>query len=61
MATDLAPVTPEVLRWARESVGASVEDAAKRAGVSLDRISAWEDGTQLPTLAKLRIESRVVV
>jgi transcriptional regulator with XRE-family HTH domain len=54
MATDLAPVTPEVLRWARESVGATVEDAAKRAGVSDDRIRAWERGEAEPTVAKLR-------
>lgn len=54
MATDLAPVTPEVLRWARESVGATVEDAAKRAGVSDDRIRAWESGEAEPTVAKLR-------
>jgi Zn-dependent peptidase ImmA (M78 family)/transcriptional regulator with XRE-family HTH domain len=54
MATDLAPVTPEVLRWARESVGATVEDAAKRAGVTDDRIRAWESGEAEPTVAKLR-------
>jgi len=54
MPTDLAPVTPEVLRWARESVGASVGDAAKRAGVSEDRIREWEAGEAEPTVAKLR-------
>ncbi len=59
MATDLAPVTAEVMRWARESVGASKNDAAKRAGVTVERISAWEDGTQLPTLAKLRALARL--
>jgi Zn-dependent peptidase ImmA (M78 family)/transcriptional regulator with XRE-family HTH domain len=54
MPTDLAPVTPEVLRWARESVGASIEDAAKRAGVSEERIREWEAGGAEPTVAKLR-------
>lgn len=54
MATDAAPVTASVLRWARESVGASVDEAARRAGVSGDRILAWEDGSSEPTLAKLR-------
>jgi Zn-dependent peptidase ImmA (M78 family)/DNA-binding XRE family transcriptional regulator len=54
MPTDLAPVTPEVLRWARESVGASVGDAAKRAGVSEERIREWEAGGAEPTVAKLR-------
>lgn len=54
MVTDLAPVTPDVLRWARESVGATVEDAAKRAGVSAERIRAREAGEAEPTVAKLR-------
>jgi len=54
MATDLAPVTPDVLRWARESVGVSLSDAATRVGVSEDRVRAWESGEQEPTLAKLR-------
>ena len=54
MSTDLAPVTPEVLRWARESIGVSLEDAAKRAGVSVERVQAWEAGEAEPTVAKLR-------
>lgn len=54
MATNTAPVTPSVLRWARESVGASVDDSARRAGVSAESVLAWEDGTARPTLAKLR-------
>jgi len=54
MATDLAPVTPEVLRWARETVGVTVSEAAIRAGVSEDRIRAWESGAAEPTVAKLR-------
>jgi Zn-dependent peptidase ImmA (M78 family)/DNA-binding XRE family transcriptional regulator len=54
MVTDLAPVTPDVLRWARETVGVSLGDAATRAGVSEDRVQAWESGAEEPTLAKLR-------
>jgi len=54
MATDLAPVTPAVLRWARESVGATLSDAATRAGVSEERVLAWESGEAEPTVAKLR-------
>lgn len=54
MAPQLAPVTPEVLRWARESIGVSVEIAAHRAGVSEDRIILWETGEQEPTIAKAR-------
>jgi Zn-dependent peptidase ImmA (M78 family) len=54
MATDLAPITPSVLKWARESIGASLGDAAKRANVSVARVEAWEAGEAEPTLAKLR-------
>jgi Zn-dependent peptidase ImmA (M78 family)/transcriptional regulator with XRE-family HTH domain len=54
MATELAPVTPDVLRWARESIGVSLEAAAKRAGVTAERLQGWEAGTAEPTVAKLR-------
>lgn len=54
MATDLAPVTPSVLKWARRSLGVSVEDAAKRASVQPERLAAWEAGEAEPTVAMLR-------
>lgn len=54
MPTDLAPVTPSVLKWARESIGASLDLAAQRAGVSVERVAAWEAGEAEPTVAKLR-------
>lgn len=54
MATELAPVTPSVLRWARESIGVSLDEAARRAGVTVERVEAWEAGAAEPTVAKLR-------
>ena len=54
MATDLAPVTPSVLAWARHGVGASIEDAARRAAVPPERLASWEAGEAEPTVAKLR-------
>ena len=54
MPTDLAPVTPSVLKWALESIGASLDLAAQRAGVSAERVAAWEAGEAEPTVAKLR-------
>lgn len=54
MATEFAPVTPAVLRWARESVDVTVAEAAARAAVTEERIRAWEQGEAEPTLAKLR-------
>lgn len=54
MATDLAPVTPSVLEWARLSIGVDVEEAARRAGVTPERLGEWEAGGAEPTVAKLR-------
>lgn len=54
MATDFAPVTPSVLAWARRSVGASIENAAKKASVTPERLASWETGEAEPTVAKLR-------
>ena len=34
---------PEVLRWARERAGLSVEDLAKKAQVRTERAREWED------------------
>ena len=55
MATDLAPVTPSVLGWARHGVGVSLQEAANRASVPPERLAAWEAGEAEPTVAKLRL------
>jgi transcriptional regulator with XRE-family HTH domain len=46
--------TRSVLIWARETAGLTVELAAKKAGVSADRLTAWETHEQRPTFAQLR-------
>ncbi|MCH8066718.1 MAG: ImmA/IrrE family metallo-endopeptidase [Chloroflexi bacterium] len=51
MATE-AFITGPMLRWARERDGLSVEDAAKSVDVTVERVLAWEDGEQRPTLRK---------
>jgi Zn-dependent peptidase ImmA (M78 family)/DNA-binding XRE family transcriptional regulator len=48
------PVTPAVLSWARRSASVTLEEAAKAAGVSVERLQAWEAGDGLPTLPMLR-------
>jgi Zn-dependent peptidase ImmA (M78 family) len=45
-----AHVTPEVLRWARESIGYDLEDAAKRIDVAPEKLARAEEGTELLTL-----------
>lgn len=54
MPSDLAPAEPAVLRWARESIGVSLEEAARRADVTVERIVGWEEGAEEPTVAKLK-------
>lgn len=51
-------ITPNVLKWARESAGMTEETAAARVSVPVDRLKEWENGTaqltirQAQTLAK---------
>jgi|CZKZ01.1.fsa_nt_gi Zn-dependent peptidase ImmA (M78 family)/transcriptional regulator with XRE-family HTH domain len=46
--------TPPVLTWARTSSGLSPEDAAKKIGIQVGKLLAWETGTEKPTFAQLR-------
>ncbi len=47
---DKAYLTPKVLKWARESARIAPEPAAKRAGVSVEKMEEWESGTSQPTV-----------
>ena len=49
-----ALVEPAVLRWARETAGVAVEDAARRVQVKPEALAAWEAGEARPTMTKLR-------
>ena len=50
MASTLAHVTPDVLRWARESVGYELDDAAARIHVKPEKLKDAEEGGQKLTL-----------
>jgi len=50
-----ALITPEVLVWAREQAGLSIEEAARKVGVSPDRLASWESGASRPTVRQLRL------
>lgn len=43
-------ITPDVLKWARESAKMSEETAAAKASVTVDRLQEWENGTSQPTI-----------
>lgn len=47
---DHAYVTPKVVRWARERLRRTPEEAAARLGINPDRWKAWEAGTAAPTM-----------
>jgi Zn-dependent peptidase ImmA (M78 family) len=50
------PVNPEVLKWARESAGLTVNEVVtkmKRKRISHDTIDAWELGVDAPTYPQL--------
>nr|PZN78600.1 MAG: hypothetical protein DIU57_15650 [Pseudomonadota bacterium] len=43
------PVTPALVRWARERAGFNLEEAARR----FPKIQEWENGVVAPTYAQL--------
>lgn len=43
-------ITPNVLKWARESARMPIEIAASKVNVSLARLKEWEDGIEQPTI-----------
>ena len=56
MAAIKALVKPALLRWARSRAKVTIEDAAKAAHVTAERLAAWEDdkNEDAPTLGQLR-------
>lgn len=56
MATPQADIEPSLLRWARESIGYSLDEAAAKIKPSggVERLEAWEAGEGAPTVAQLR-------
>lgn len=53
--TPPAPVTPDVMRWAREDAGLSEAELGALAKVDADRVRRWESGEDRPTLGQLRL------
>jgi Zn-dependent peptidase ImmA (M78 family)/DNA-binding XRE family transcriptional regulator len=47
---DKAYITPNVLKWARESARMTEETAAAKVSVKVDRLKEWESGTSQPTI-----------
>ena len=50
-----ALITPEVLKWAREEyIGLEIDYAAKKLKIDPERLEAWEDGAEQPTIPQLK-------
>ncbi|MAT96848.1 MAG: DNA-binding protein [Anaerolineaceae bacterium] len=49
-----AIVTPELLRWARGRAEVALEEVAKSANVSPEKVASWEQGESYPTLRQAR-------
>jgi len=45
-----AYITPNVLKWARESARMSEEVACAKVSVSIEKLKEWENGDSLPTI-----------
>jgi len=54
-----AIIKPELLVWARESIGLKPEAAAKKASITSDRLATWESGLEAPTVNQLRNLARI--
>jgi Zn-dependent peptidase ImmA (M78 family) len=61
MATPRADINPSLLRWARESIGYSLDAAAVKLRLSggVDQLEAWEAGEGGPTVAQLRRAAQI--
>lgn len=55
MASVESLAKPELLRWARESRGLDIDEAAAKAQVSSERLAGWETGAGGPTVSQLRL------
>ena len=50
-----ALITPAVLKWARERrIRLEIDYAAKRLKIDTERLEAWENGTEQPTISQLK-------
>ncbi len=49
---DKAYITPNVLKWARESARMTEETAANKVKVTADKLKEWEEGISQPTIRK---------
>ncbi|KAF2342909.1 XRE family transcriptional regulator [Flavobacterium tistrianum] len=54
-----AYITPNVLKWARESARITEESAASKLKISTDRLREWEIGSSQPTISQAQILAKL--
>lgn len=59
LMAEKAYITGEVLKWARKTANISIEDAAKRVKVSPERLLAWENSSDYPTISQGKTLSKL--
>ena len=52
---DKAYITPNILKWARESARITDEVAAAKISVTVNKLKEWEDGTSQPTIRQAQV------
>lgn len=55
-----AEINPKLLVWARNSVGLSINDLAKKINTSAKKVEDWETGLAKPTISQLRNIAKVL-
>lgn len=50
----ILPVEPDLLIWARETAGYSIEEVATRLHVPVERVASWEEGEVKPAITNLK-------
>ena len=59
MVTFRVSINPDVLIWARQTSGLTIEEAAQKMKVLISELWMWEEGTEQPPIEKLREAARV--
>lgn len=60
MPTDLAYISPNLLRWARERSRLTGKEVAERSALKLEKIRSWEEGEKQPTLRQAQRLARTL-
>lgn len=56
---DKAFITPNILKWARESARMTIEDASSKISVSIGKLNEWESGASQPTIRQAKTLAKV--